>query len=275
MTNQMQDFDGTVKDIMQIGMAGFKLRNVAGVGEFRNDVNNAYVVVRGAAPVGPYDFANRKYVDTIEPLLLVKRQADCTTVRPNNTAVEGYVAVTTAGDGAITRDILYDNGLNDAAKMEVLAAREGRCIATTVALTGGTIAFDPDSIYIDDASTPWLKIGDIGALTGPVRVERMDLANITKDSTFVIPANAKILSVSFEITTAYSAGATVDIGQAGDVDLVMANTENNPLNLNYKYCKNNLDIAWGASALVLKVTVGGTPALGAGVVYVTFTNPNV
>ena len=93
----------------------------------------------------------------------------------------------------------------------------------------------------------------------------------SQDSIKTIPANAYIWQVSFEPTIAYSAGATVKIGRATSLDLLMTTAQNTPQNLNMIYVKNFWALAWGGTTLVVRTTISGTPALGAGTVTIKYS----
>lgn len=265
---------GTIETIFQIGLGRSQIKSQStGEVEFRNAADSAFVVVRGATPLADNDLVTKAYADTLPKPLIVSRQFDGNNALPANTGVRGFLVVSTTGGTASIGDLLFDNGTG-AGSMQVLTAVEGRCIAVTDALAGGTVSFDPDSIYIWDADGgSWLKIGDVGSVTGAIREIRYAVTNAaTQDSTSQIPANARIVRASLEVTTPYSGGATVQIGRAGSLNLALDTTENDATTAN-TYAKNQ-DTAWGGSALVVRTTVGGAPAAGAGVVVVQYTVPN-
>jgi len=169
-----KNITGILGTILSIGLGANKVqwKNNTAVMEARNSDDTAFVVVRGLAPVGDSDLVNKKYADALEKPIIVSRQADTSASIPANTAVRGFVVVTTAGSGAVIGDVLFDDG-SSGGTMEILSIVEGRTLAITDALAGGTVTFETDSIYIwDDDAFLWLKIGDIGALTGPIREVR-------------------------------------------------------------------------------------------------------
>ena len=187
--------------------------------------------------------------------------------------------VTTAGTGAAIGDLLFDDG-SSSGNMEILSAVNGRTIATTVALTGGTIEFETDSIYTWDSdgssgSVQWVKIGDIGSVVGAQRLIRFAIGTATVDSSSEIPANARILRCDVDITTAYNGGATIEVGVAGGTtDLIQTTTDNNPQagGVPNTYAKEQ-DTAWGGSAAAVRVTLGGATS-GVGVVRVWYADAN-
>lgn len=86
-----------------------------------------------------------------------------------------------------------------------------------------------------------------------------------------IPANAVVESVMLDVTTPFSGGATVSIGQTGSTALLMATGDNFPQTAGQYYIP--IDTPWGASALPLLITVGGAPAAGVAEAKVEFSVP--
>lgn len=266
---------GIFGNILQLGgVLGPLFKNNAGVIEAKNFDDSALAIMRAATPVGDTDVVTKLYADSLSKPIRILRQADCSSSIPNNTAVRGFVVVSTAGSGTNIGDILYDNGLNDASPMAILTAVEGRCIAVTDALGGGAVTFDPDSIYIWDADgSAWVKIGDIGSVTGAVRMIRTILDNTaSQDSVATVPANARVIQTDLEITTPYSGGSTIEIGSTGTSDLLMETTENTP-QAAHTYSKEQ-DTGWGGAAGVVRATVGGSPGAGAGVMRIFYSVAN-
>lgn len=275
MPNFFLNLEGTLSNLFQFGLNRAQIRSTAGGElEIRDASDTGFAVIRGAAPVGDNDLVTKFYADTLEKPLIVKRQANTSASIPNNTAVRGFVVVTTAGSGAVIGDLLYDDGSN-AGVMQILTAVEGRVVAITETLSGGSISFEEDSIYIWDLQgTEWIKIGDVGETSGALRVVRYTINNTaTQDSTFSIPQNSRILKARLQITTAYSGGATISIGNTATADLFMTTSQNNPQAINKVYVVDQ-DTSVGGSDSVVRTTIGGAPAAGAGVVSVWFTMPN-
>ncbi len=273
MADIYKNLRGIIGSIFKLGTNGVQLKSSAGELQVRNSDDTAYAKLQIAAPSADADAVTKYYADTLEKPTIVSRQADCSTALPSNTTTRGYVVVTTAGSGAVIGDLLYDDG-SGSGTMSIVAAVEGRTIAVTDALTGGTVSFETDSIYIWDADgSVWTKIGDIGSVTGAVRAIDYTIDNsASQDSTSSIPANALILEANLEITTAFSAGATISIGNTTTADLFQLTTDNNPQTTG-TYSKEQRTSV-GASASVIRTTVGGSPAAGAGIVTVKYTNPN-
>ena len=263
---------GTLRSYFQVGgTSGPRWKNNAGVWEAKNSDDSAFAEIRALAPTGDRGVVTRKYLESYENTLIVKRQADCSAALPPNTGVRGIVVVTTAGTGAVIGDVLYDDG-SSVGNMEILAAIEGRTILVTDALAGGTVAFLADTRYTWDADGgSWLA--EINITSGAIRSVRYVLDNTaTQDSTITVPANARIYDCIVEITTPYSAGATISVGRVGSVSLCQATTDNDALTAG-EYSVEQ-DTAWGATTLVVRTTIAGAPAAGAGVVIVNYCIPN-
>lgn len=255
-----------------LGVTSVALKNNSGVVEFKNYDDSDYVIVRVKAPVADNDAVTKYYADSLEKPLIVKRQADCSAALPANTGVRGWVVVTTAGTGAAVGDVLYDDGTG-VGNMTIVAAIEGRTIAVTDALSGGTVTFFADTVYVwDDDGTQWIMIGGPG--TGANKVVRYVLDNTAaQDSVWLIPANCRILRAHIEITTPYSAGGTISLGQVGSVALLMATTDLDAQTTGIYEVPQ--DTSWGGSDLVVRTTVSGAPAAGAGVAVVEYAYPLV
>ena len=271
---------GTLESFFNIGgPTGPALKDNSGVIQARNFDDTAYARVQGASPTDDNDLVTKKYADTLSKPLIVARQADTSVALPTNTASRGLVVVTTAGTGAAIGDLLFDDG-SGSGNMEILTAVNGRTIATTVALTGGTVEFEADSIYLWDSdgssgSVQWVKIGDVGAVTGAERLIRFAIGTATVDSSTTIPANARILRCDVDITTAYNGGATISIGVAGGtVDLIQTTSDNNPQagGVPNTYAKEQ-DTAWGGSTAAVRATLTGASS-GVGVVRVFYSQAN-
>lgn len=265
-----------VSKLFQIGIDGPQIKAESGSEmQIRNNDDTGFARVKVGAPVDDQDAVTKFYADTLSKPIIVSRQADTSSALPTNTAQRGFVVVTTAGTGAVIGDLLYDDG-SGSGDMQILAAVEGRTIAVTDSLTGGTISFEPDSIYIWDADGgSWIKVGDVGNTTGAKRVVRYNIDNTAdQDSTFEIPANAIIHECIVKITTSYSGGATIEVGRASDTDLIMLASDNKAQAPAGRLFSVEQDTEWGVSADAVKTTITGAPAAGAGVVIVFFSIPN-
>lgn len=264
---------GTIETIFQLGLGGPNLKANAGAVEARNAADSAFAIVRGASPVNDNDLVTKQYVDTLSRPFVIAAQFDGNNAIPANTAVERFLIVSTTGANATIGQLLWDDGLN-AGTMVVLAALEGRTVFTSAAFSGGTVTFAANAFYVwDTVSTSWLLESTPAAL-GAVREIRYALtnANGAQDSATKIPANAFVMTATIEITTPYSGGATISLGQAGSVSLVQATTDN--LATVAGSYQSMQDTAWGGTALAVRATISGAPAAGAGFAIVQYAVPD-
>lgn len=262
---------GIVGSFFQIGgPGGPALKNNSGAVEARNAADNAFAVFRVATPVGDNDAATKQYVDTSSFVFSVSLQFNGGSSLPANTSTEQFYVVTTTGVNANIGDLIWDDGSNVGTAI-VLAARIGRLIGTTTAFVGGTISLLAQTLYQWSGSA-WVAVTAVPG--GGVNEIRFAINNTaSQTSATSIPANAYVLSSEVEITTPYSPGATIKVGQSGTTDLLQA-TADVVATVADTYSAPQ-DTAWGASALPVLVTVAGSPAAGAGFVVVRYVTPNL
>jgi hypothetical protein len=261
---------GVVNNFFQIGGPGGPgWNNNAGLLEGKNSTNTGFVVVRGATPVGDNDLTTKAYVDTIFKPIPCSLQFNGNTALPSNSATEQWYVVTTSGANATIGQVLWDDGTG-VGTVTVLPAKAGNEIVTTAAFTGGTITLNSNQNYVW-SGTAWVNISP--SVAGAIYC--IDFAigtGASQSSVTSIPTNAIILRCDVTITTAYSAGTTIAVGQTGTTNLLQATGDNFPTVIDgYTALQRT---AWGGSALPVLVTVGGTPSAGVGAVTVEYTLPN-
>ena len=96
---------------------------------------------------------------------------------------------------------------------------------------------------------------------------RFALGTATASSATSIPAGAIVLSATLDVTTPYSGGATISIGQAGALTEFQLTTDNDP-QIAGLYTVNQDTSA--ASTNPVTATVAGAPVAGAAFVLVQF-----
>lgn len=129
---------------------------------------------------------------------------------------------------------------------------------------------------VDGSSPIWVLIGG-GTFGGSTRVTRYDIGTApTQDSATEIPAGAYVLNTYVLITTPYTVGTTIDVGQPGNLTLLEDGAiDNDPLVAGTYGVPGGTGIAWGGSDLVVRTTVAGPDDdVGAGVVLVAWCQPN-
>jgi hypothetical protein len=229
--------------------------------------------VRVLTPVVDTDAANKQYVDEAFKPVIVTAQSNAVSALQANTSTEHFTVVTTAGTGAaaayLIGDLLWDDGSNTG-NVVIITPSLGDTIISTVALTGGTLTFVSSQPYVYVGSTVyWQNMS--ADVAGAAYVIQMTVGHsATYTSTTVIPAGSTILSACLNVTTPYTAAATVEIGQTGTLALLLG-TADNTCTVQGNYC-SNIQTAWGASALPVVVTTSA-PAAGAGTVVIIYTVP--
>lgn len=267
-----QKIRGTIETAFQIGLGGPNLKANGAVVEARNAGDSAYAIMRGASPVGNNDLTTKQYVDNLATRFVIAGQFDGNNALPSNTSTERYLVVTTTGANASIGDLIWDDGTGTGTAVKLTTTE--RLIMTQTALTGGTISLAADSMYWwDTATSAWINVGG-SQMSGALRLILLPITNAASQSSAAnIPANAYVVSALLDVTTPYSAGATISIGRTGSTALLMATTDNTATLAGQYEAQQNT--AWGASALPVLVTIGGSPAAGAGSVLVKYSVPDV
>lgn len=112
-----------------------------------------------------------------------------------------------------------------------------------------------------------------GAVPGAVRELVFDIGtDATSSSTAELPTGAIVQSVHVDVTTAYSAGAGIKVGNVGDDDEFVDAAASITLTALGTY---GVTLRSGArvSAQQVQASISGSPSQGAGKVYVTYSIP--
>jgi len=276
--SHIADIIGISEDRFQVDEpnAGPMLKNTSGVMDVRNSDDTAYARVKAGAALDNNDLVTLKQFKSTKLFEFVSAQADTSVALPTNTAAKRMLVVTTAGTGAAIGDLLYDNGTSTGS-MEIITA-QARTIHIPVAFSGGTITFDPDTLYMwDEEAVPankWIKVGDVGAVSGAIRTIKITYTTAaTNDSATSIPAGADVILSKTKITTPYSGGATINIGTPTSSAKFQPASKIRPQGPTDRlYSKQQ--ITNQATAEVVRASVGGTPAAGEAITIVSFTVSN-
>jgi len=263
---------GVINSFFQIGGPAGPGINANGAAlESRNAANNAFAVHRGGFPIADNDFTTKAYVDEIARPFIVTAQANAVSALIANSGVEHYIVVSTPGTGAaaayIAGTVLWDDG-SGVGNVVILGPTTGQPIIVTATLVGGTFTFSANAQYVWTGATWLLLAPSLG------QVLTIDFAIGTaasQSSTSVIPANAVVWRSDVTITTPYSGGATISVGQTGTAALLQGTADNVPQTVD-EYT-SDARIAWGGTPFAVLVTVGGAPGAGAGVVSVHYSLP--
>jgi hypothetical protein len=114
-----------------------------------------------------------------------------------------------------------------------------------------------------------------GTVTGTGLVKRVRFTfnnGATTSSAFSLPSGAVVSNCQIKITTPFSGGATISVGQSGHVSDFQTTSDNNPQGTANDIYEKIQDSAVAGIGAVL-VTVGGSPAAGAGVCIVDYSVP--
>jgi hypothetical protein len=264
---------GVVNSFFQIGGPGGPgFNNNSGIIEGKNAANNAFAIVRGATPLGDNDLTTKAYVDEIFKPLIVTAQSNAATALIANSGVEHYIVVSTAGTGAaaayVAGTVLWDDG-SSTGNVSILGPTDGASIITTTSLTGGTFVFSANTQYVWTGST-WASLAPSVAGVDYTIDFAIGTA-ASQSSVSSIPSGAIVKQSIINITTPYTGGATIAVGQTGTTALLQGTGDNTPQTVD----QYNADqrTAWGGSPLPVLVTVAGSPSAGVGTVTVTYTLP--
>lgn len=272
MATHIKKIGGISELYLYIGTTGPRIKNNSGVIEMRNNADNAYAVARAADPANEQDLTTLNWAWKFQKFIPISAQADCSSALPTNTAARRLLVVTTAGNGAVIGDLLYDNA-SSTGSMTIIAAAY-RTITPTANFTGGTQTFYQHCGYLWNGSS-WVKVFDAsgaGSATNNVRSITITTGtSATYDSTNDLPANAIIVYAYFKVTTAYSAGAGITFGVVGNTDIYLTGVVN-PEAEGFSFSDEPF-VSVGASDVKARISVSGTPAAGAGVCYIHYVVP--
>ncbi len=265
---------GVVNSFFQIGGPngdGINYNSASPALEAKNAANSAFVIMRGATPVGPSDFVTKFYNDTAFKPIIATQQFNGSTALPANSATTQFYVVTTTGANASIGQLLYDNGTG-VGTVTVISAPAGGEIVPVANFTGGTISFTAFMNYVWTGAPLNQWVNAATTVTGAVQVIQFGITTATATSVTSIPIGATILRASLNITTAYNATATIAIGSTTVPALLMATTDNFPTVVDLY---DALQVtSWNAASVVqATVTTATAGTATVTIEYVTSANP--
>ena len=133
---------------------------------------------------------------------------------------------------------------------------------------GSISAFD-EGYYVGKKGKEIKVIDSNGNLIKGLNIASGNIGISTVDAVVTIPAMSIVTDVLVKINSAYSAGATIDIGDASDAYGFLPNTSITAATPGV-YGGNVATRKFYASATDIKATVGGTPTTGSATVYVVY-----
>lgn len=262
---------GVVHDYIMIGSLGPRLKNNSGKIEARNNADDAYTQLVVADASANMEAMNLESVWQSWRYIPVAAGANCSSAIPNNTAARRILVVSVAGDSAVVGDLLFDNGLNDAAKMTIIPKRDGQMIVPLANVTALSLIARNGYLW-DDTDAAWELAFDGGSnAVGGVNWMSLAVTTSTATHTANIPANSRIVLAIVDIGAAYNVETTYNVGIGSDTDLFFPNSL-----LTGKTTVNTFEnpqyTTIGATATPLVATLANATS-GASTVFIMYTNP--
>jgi len=263
---------GISSETLQIGLSGNQVKNDTDGLAVRNEADNANKNMVVARPQGAsQDVHAATYLDVKERALLIEFSFNGGSP-PSPGANTGKYGFCHTSGGSYSAGAIY---LDTGAALTTVPLYKMQEMLTTTAVSG-TVSLIANGYYIaQTASAPytWTLKGDgTGSNTGVSKSIKVAVTATAGnfDSTTSIPTGARILRVWTNVTTAYNNNATIQVQINGGTPLVVqATTENRPSKINLYQNTPWADVAAG-NAGVVRVTLGGTPSLGAADVVVEY-----
>jgi len=263
---------GTSSETFQVGLSGNQIKNDTDGLAVRNEADNANKNLVVARPQGSsQDVHAATYLDTKERALLIEFSfAGGTPPSPGaNTGKYGFCH--TSGGSYNAGAVYLDNGVS----LETVPVYKMQMLLSTAAVIGTVNLIALGCYVATTASAPygWSLRGDgSGTSTGVAKAIKVTVSATAGnfDSTTTIPEGAKIMRVFTDVKTAYDGGATIAVKINGSSPLtVQATTENKPSKINL-YANTPFSDVSASNAGVVRVTLGGSPTVGAAEVVVEY-----
>lgn len=201
---------------VELGKGGPRFIDNGGAVEHKDTAGTAFAVVRGAHPIDENDFVTKKFMET-RANIIVTGQIDGGSPPAAGTAGRIFI-VTTTGGTYTAGELYYDNGVT----WEAIPMVDGTSVKIADALTGGTLTFLGDHIYVYDLdTTTWMDIGPAPGETSNVKgvwitVGFADVgANLIKN----VPLGCQVTRAKVRVTQVFNGTTpTMIIGDSGDTD---------------------------------------------------------
>lgn len=240
------------------GSAGNIIKKITGGFEFLNSAGTTLVNLRAALADG----SDQNQVGTLANIRDAVIRIDFSfsgasaPAAGSNTGTYGFVH--TSGGAYDAGDVVYDDGTT----LRVVPVTNN-ILTTTVAVTGGTVELEADSVYANESTIApysWTKKGDaLGSVAGIFR-DLTVTANIdpSTDSTQTVTAGSDIKELDVFIETAYDNAAVITFSIEG-VTIGSIDGVDSAVTGRYRFTPDDFNIATGD---VLNVAITNTPTLG-------------
>jgi hypothetical protein len=263
---------GIIGDIFGIGgPTGVNLKNDAGVLQVRNAADDAYAAAKVAHIETGADL--NTVVDLLSlqgriPNVSFSFPGDTPPAAGSNSGAFG-ICHTDGGTYNAGR-VVYDNGT----ALLLMPTEVVRTI-TTSASVNGDLNLLANGLYALQGGN-WVSKGGSPSVTGYTRnvISRVIGTAASYDTTTTVPEDAVVLNTIIDVTTAYSASATITVSLAGTtpLELFELTTETQ---YSGQYENPRVYTVAAANEGVVHVAIGGTPGVGVGVVYVEYASPAI
>jgi hypothetical protein len=253
---------------VEIGKRGPRVKDNSGAVEFRNQADDDFVVVRGADPVAANDFVTKRYMET-RASVYVTGQIDGGS--PPAAGTPGRVFICTTTGGGYTINYLYwDNGVT----WDEIIPAEGQVVSVTDELSGGTVEFTGDHLYLWDADgSTWVDLGPTPAAQEVVKSSRLafDYADVGVNLIVNVPANAIVTKVILNVTQAWDVNQPyVEVGDAADADRLMQSKGNDLAKVGVQVTDAGYLYGVATDVNVTLSNDGGTPTQGQAIIVVHY-----
>lgn len=271
MTSHRYDLDGIAATV-ELGKEGPKLKSEesgAVIGA-RNNADDAYVRIKAGSATADDDVITKKYFET-HSALSVTGQIDGGSPPAAGTVGRVFI-VTTAGGGYALNELYRDNG----ASWDKITVTDGMRITITQDLSGGTITFSGDHVYLwDEATSAWLDVGRVSGRKS-FRHQEVSLGFADTGDNNVgdpVPAGSYITEMKVNVTQVFDGtNPTLIVGDDADADRFMESIHVNLKKVGIYTV--DLMYLYGAEKQVLaNLAIGGVPSTGQCVVMMTVALP--
>jgi hypothetical protein len=256
-----------VASSLELGKGGARVRDNSGVVEARNNADNALAKVSAADPTDESNLVTLGYL---------RRNANVSVTGQINggspplpPAVGTMYVCTTSGGSYTVNRLYYSTG----STWEEKIPPEGMTIVVTDALSGGSVEFLADHVYVWDLDgNTWDDIGP--AILTSSKQLRQRSVNFTYTSGALnvgatVPENGRVLSVTVAVTQIFNGTApTLIVGDAGDVDRHVASDEVDLKTVGVYV--NNVSHLYGSETQITALLVPDSSGTGVGNITVVY-----
>ena len=249
------------------GSAGNIIKKIAGGFEFLNSAGTTLVNLRAALADG----SDQNQVGTLanirDAVIRVDFSFSGASAPAAGTNTGSYGFVHTSGGTYDAGDVVYDDG----ATLRVVPITNN-FLATTVAISGGTVELEADSLYINESQTApynWTKKGDaLGSVAGVFRdLTVTATTGASTDSVQTVTAGSDIKELDVFIGTGYDNAAVLTFS-IGGVTIGTIDGVDSAVTGRYRFTPDDFNIAAGD---VLNVAISNTPTAGSLVAKLTWS----